>query len=81
MDWPARLELPDWALTAIGPTTMPTAKATATATTQDGSRSSRLAPDRDHIRRATEYLLIAVEPTATGTSGREGSDQATRSAR
>src|ERR1700722_1765001 len=64
-DWPAWLELPDWALTAIGPTTMPTAKATATATTQDGSRTSRAAQDHDHTRRVT-----AVPPHRRGTSRR-----------
>src|ERR1700722_13184676 len=66
-DWPAWLELPDWALTAIGPTTMPTAKATATATTQDGSRTSRAAQDHDHTRRVTAVPPHRRGPAAAGT--------------
>jgi hypothetical protein len=62
---------------------MPTAKATATATTQDGSRTSRAAQDHDHTRRVTAvppHRRESLEPAPPEHTGRHGGDQATRSA-
>ena len=69
MAWPARAELPGWALATIGPTTAPTTNATATAAAQAGKRNTRRADDHDHIPRVTAHLLVtarAVEPAAAG---------------